>query len=108
MAAKKTSTRKKPAKDDSVVAALDRELAELRKRDPKLADSTLAASARVIAGVLDDPKNSATSRSMCARALNETMGRLHELMPAEETKDKLDELKERRKKRLAGRSGAAG
>lgn len=105
MAAKKTSTRKKPAKDDSVVAALDRELAELRKRAPELADSALAASARVIAGVLDDPTNSATSRSMCARALNETLERLYELMPAKEKKDRIDELTKRREQRRARTAG---
>lgn len=104
LAAKKTSprkasTRKKPKA--TVAAALDRELAELAKRDPKLADSTLAASARAIAAELDDSKNSATSKSMCARALNETLERLYELMPAEEKKDRIDELTKRREQRRA-------
>jgi hypothetical protein len=98
----------KKKKDISVAATLDRELKEIAKRAPELADSTLAASARAIAAELDTAGNSATSKSMCARALNETLGRLYDLLPAEEKKDRVDELKQRRAKRLAGRSGASG
>lgn len=81
--------------------ALERELAALAKRDKQLAESALAASALRLAEELDDPDNSATSKSMCARALTETMDRLRELAPDEEKKDSLDELSRRRETRIA-------
>lgn len=88
----------------SVVEAVQGELAELRKLSPELADGAVAASAVVLAAELDKPRNSATAKSMCARALREAMDRLRELAPADEKKDDLDDLTARRNARLAGRS----
>ncbi len=85
----------------SVLEGVERDLAVVRRVDAGLADSALAASALVLARELDDPGNSATSKSMCARALLEVMGRVRELMPDAEEGDRLDELNERRRRRLA-------
>jgi hypothetical protein len=89
----------------SVSEAIERDLEELRSRDPQLADSALAASARVLAQELDKDRNSATSKSMCARALQDTLEQLRELAPPAEVKDKLDELESRRTARR-GRTAA--
>lgn len=68
--------------------------------------STLAASALALAREMDDPDNSATSKSMCARSLIETMERLFSLEPPKKENDRLDELSDLRTKRLAGRAAA--
>ena len=61
----------------------------------------LVASAVALARELD-MKNSATSKSMCARALREVMDRLMELSPqAGREPDALDDLSERRRRRRA-------
>jgi hypothetical protein len=77
----------------TVAGALER---DLERFGPDLARSTLAASALALARELDDPDNSATSKSMCARALNDTLDRLVELAPDEDEKDALDDLAARR------------
>lgn len=90
----------------TVTDALDAELAELAKRAPALAESALAASARVLARELDKERNSATSKSMCQKALSETLDRLRELAPAKDEKDTLDDLSARRAaRRTAGATG---
>lgn len=88
----------------SVVEAVDGDLVEIRRRAPALAGSALAASARVLAEELDSPSNSATSKSMCAKALREVMDRLRELAPPEERTDRIDELNARRASRRAASS----
>lgn len=91
MTAKKKPVRKKPVR--TVLAAVESDLKVLGKRRPDLPDTALAASALEIARQLDDPENSATSKSMCSRALAETMDRLEQLAPAKKEGDKLDELR---------------
>lgn len=73
--------------------------------DPRLAGSALAATALVLAGELDDPDNSATSKSMVARALNETMGRLRELAPPVGEVNPLGDIRARRDRRTADAKG---
>jgi len=91
----------------SVVAAVTRDLGELRRRAPDLADSALAASALALAAEIDSQGNSATSKSMCARELRDTLDRLRDLAPKQEEKDDLDDLAARRARRIAkGGSGA--
>ena len=85
----------------SVVKAVKQDLADIRRRDKKLADSALAASALVLAAELD-AENSATSKSLCARALREALDRLRELAPAPRESDDVDEVAKRRAKRRAG------
>jgi hypothetical protein len=86
----------------SVVEAVQADLADLAKRDPDLARSSRAASALVLARELDSPRNSATSKSMCSKALSEAMDRLLELAPPEEEKGRLDEISAEREKRRSG------
>lgn len=62
--------------------------------------AAIVASAFALARELDD-KNSATSKSMCARALREAMDRLRELAPQTPQTDALDELANRRSARRA-------
>lgn len=107
-AARKTRTARTPALPDlatvlaelTVETAVRRDLADLAKRDRDLATSALAANALQLAREMDS-ENSATSKSMCARALNETMEKLRELAPPPADPDAVDELLERRAARLA-------
>lgn len=80
-----------------VEAATKRDLAKLPK---DLAESALGASALALARELDGG-NSATSKSMCAKAHLELMDRLRELAPPEEEKDALNDIEAQRAKRLA-------
>jgi hypothetical protein len=97
-----------PPKDPSVADSVRRDLKDLAKRDPKLAKSAQAAAALSLAKELDNSRNSATSKSMCAKALNETMAELRELAPDEKKDDRLDELAAQRKQRRKGSSAAKG
>lgn len=90
----------------TVVGAVEQDLRELARRDKTLATSGLAASALALAREIDKPKNSATSKSMCARALLDTLGRLRELAPVEQEADSLDDLTARRIARVAGGAAA--
>ena len=92
----------------SVVAAVTRDLDLIRSRAPELADSALGASALVLAAELDNAGNSATSKSMCAKALFEVMEQLRALAPppAKEA-DGIDDLASKREARRAT-VGSAG
>ena len=91
----------RPKASQTVLGALDAELKALRVQAP-----ALAATARALARELDDPGNSATSKSMCARVLADVLGQLRELAPAEVEEDVVDQLRARRESRLAGGAGA--
>lgn len=84
-----------------VLESLDQELAAIARVAPELAGSALAATAREMASQLDDPSNSATSKSMCARVLCDVLDQIRELTPDADDKDGLDELNARRTARLA-------
>lgn len=79
----------------STLEAVERDLAALGD----LKDSAEAWAARRLAEQLDAPANSATSKSMCARALGELMDRLRSLAPEEAVEDGIDQLAARREKR---------
>lgn len=81
----------------SVVEAVKRDLEAF---GGELAETSLAASALALAVELD-ADNSATSKSMCAKALMETMERLRELAPPKQRED--DELERVRAQRRSGR-----
>jgi hypothetical protein len=66
---------------------------------PGVKDSALAASALALADEMDSPNNSATSKSMCAKELRETMATLRGLAPPAEKPDRLDDLSARRVQR---------
>lgn len=87
----------------TVAAATERDLETLEKVCAGISQTALAASAMVLARELDASANSATSKSMCARSLLETMDRLQEMAPAGSAGDRLDELERAR----ARRRGAA-
>ena len=90
----------------SVLESVERDLAEIAKRDKALAESALAATAKQLACELDAPKNSATSKAMCAGKLIDALDRLRELAPVEDSKgNPVDELGAKREARRAG--GAA-
>lgn len=97
----------KPAEFPLAVAAVRKTLAEVAKRDPDLADSALAAAAFSMAQELDNPANKATAKSYCAKALLELLNRIWELVPPEEEGDIVDDLAEKRRKRLDGGAKAA-
>lgn len=85
----------------NVIEAAEREVEAIRKHDTDLADSALAASTVALAYEIANPYNSATSKSMCAREMRDTLDRLRELAPEEDHADSLDELKQRRSERQA-------
>lgn len=80
----------------SVVEALERDVAALGVLPA--GSEAVVASAFALARELDD-RNSATSKSMCARALREAMGEIRGLAPAKAAPDALDELAGRRQTR---------
>lgn len=87
-----------------VEAGVERDIAALGSEE--LATSGLAASALALAGLIDDPKNSATSKAQCQKALLDTLDRLRELAPPKVERDRVDEIAKRREQRL--RKRAAG
>lgn len=82
------------------VDAVELDLEVIRQQAPDVADSTIAASALALAYEMDDPYNSATSKSMCARVLLDTMERLRELAPPAQEADTVDDLTAARIRRL--------
>jgi hypothetical protein len=88
----------------SVVAAVERELEPLPS---VLREGALAAAAVALAEILDDGHNSATSRSMVAKELRETLSCLRALAPPKREQDTVDEIAAAREKRRASAGGAA-
>ena len=96
--------------------AVRRDIDAIGEREPEVAGSGLAALALSLAREMDDPGNSATSKSMCARALADALDRLRELAP-ERKESPLEAIKARRERRLreadaknrvgAGRGGSS-
>ena len=95
-----------PLSVGTVVEAVERDLAAIADVDPDLAISGLAALALALAREMDNP-NSATSKSMCAGQLRDTLDRLRELMPPEQETNEIDELRARRERRVAGHPGSS-
>ena len=87
----------------SVVVGVNYELERLKDLDPELVKGGLAASALSLAEEMDSP-NSATSKSMCARALREALDRLWELAPPVVERDRVESLVERSRLKLAAGS----
>lgn len=91
--------------EDSVVTAVERDLEQIARLDPELSGTAEAAVAIELARQLDDPFNSAHSKSLCARALIEALEDLRERAPDAPEADSLDELAARRATRLARAAG---
>jgi len=87
----------------SVFEAVERELAAL---PDALAGSGLAAVALEIARGLDGPASLAM-KSMAAKELRDTLGVLAGLAPPVERNDLVDQLRQRRDKKV-GRAAASG
>jgi hypothetical protein len=87
----------------SVVEAVEGEVETL---GPKAQVSPLAAAALSLARELDDAGNSATSKSMCAKALVDVLRELRTLVPPREEEDDIERARKRRADRLAGQSAA--
>jgi hypothetical protein len=100
----------------SVVAATEHEIRALAAVVPGLAVCALSAAALELARQMDADGNSATSKSMCARELRETMGLLRGMAPEEREESPLDEIRARRAAKIeaagkpaaSGRGGSAG
>lgn len=86
----------------SVEAAVERELGRL---GGEWRDSVLGATALALAAELD-ADNSATSKSMVAKALNETMAELRGLAPQKKEADPVDDLRAQRTKRRSRASAS--
>lgn len=84
----------------SVVVAVRGEIRLL-----ELQRSALAATALALAKQLDDSETSATSKSMCAKVLVETLDRMRAASGARRDPDRIDELGERRQTRRKAASG---
>jgi hypothetical protein len=100
-------TARKPAKrkaaqapDMSAVAAVERVLARL---PADLAESSVAAGMLAMARCLDGGKG---SPSECMKALTDAWAKLRELAPPKQERTELDEITDRRRRKLAGQSGA--
>jgi hypothetical protein len=85
---------------------LTRTKRELDRLPEDLANGSLAGAALTMARMLDHPKTSATSKSMCAGKLQELVRELHSLAPPVEEADWLDDLAKRRSLRVAGGAAA--
>lgn len=83
----------------TVVEAAEHDVASVRERDRELGDSALAAATIALAYEIEHPYNSATSKSMCAREMRDTLDRLRELVPPAAREDGIDELKKHRENR---------
>lgn len=90
----------------SVVEATRREIERLAAGNEDIAEGALAASALELASQLDDPGNSATSKSMCAKVLLETLDKIRALAPPKVERDVVDELSSRRARRIGRKSAA--
>ena len=75
---------------------------DLERMPAELSTSGLAALCVALAREIDKPENSATSKSMCASALRESLAQLRALLTTDEEDDELDDLTRRREARRAG------
>jgi len=101
----KTTSRRRLASDGTVREAVEADLAAIAKSEPALATSGLARLALALASRVDDTENSATSVSMCGRALADVLGQLRELTPPAKEADGIDELTRKREDRRAAAEG---
>jgi hypothetical protein len=87
---------KRTPKPKTVTEAVEKDLSAM---PANLSESGLALSAVELARQLDSD-SSATSKSMCARALHAALDRLRELAPPAREADAVDEITARRERRL--------
>jgi hypothetical protein len=81
----------------TVLEALDGELAAM---PAEVGGSSLAMSARVLAGKLDDVGTAASAAAACAKELREHLAGLRALAPVETDEDDVDRLQAAARKKL--------
>lgn len=86
----------------SVVAAVERDLAEIAKRDEALAESGVAMAALSLASDIDSGKTTATAKASCVRALAVAFEKLRAMLPDDPGGDQVDDLAARREARRQG------
>lgn len=84
------------------IEAVERDIAQIAKRDCGLAESGMAAAALRMAYELENPWNSATSKAQCAKSLRELLETLLERAPEVPKKDDIDSLGAERNARRQG------
>jgi hypothetical protein len=89
------------------IEAVERDIADIAKRDSELAESGMAAAALRMAYELENPWNSATSKAQCAKSMRELLEALLERAGEAPTKDGVDALSAEREARLTGGSATA-
>lgn len=89
-----------------VIDGVLHDLQVLMKHDETIAESALAATAVMLAKELANPYNSATSKSMCAKELKDTLAQLRGMVPPERKKDALDGISEHHAARRRGANAA--
>jgi hypothetical protein len=100
--ARKRSASRTPSPPKEL-STVDRVRSDLKEMGPELENSALAGAALTLAADLDNPRNSATSHAMCAKALLDVMAQLRELAPPKKAKDAIDKIRakdDRRRSRL--------
>lgn len=85
------------------MGVVDSVLRDIEKLGPDAADTGLAATALALAAELD-AGNSATSKSMCATALIKVMQELRASAPPKIQEDRVDEIAQRRARRVGGQA----
>jgi hypothetical protein len=90
-----------------VETAVKADIALIAAADARLAASGLSASALALAREIDEPGNSATSKSMCAKALMDALDRLRELAPPQTKETELERARRERTERRADLRGPA-
>lgn len=88
------------------IEAVERDIAEIARRDPELAASGMAAAALRMAYELENPWNSATSKAQCAKSMRELIEALLERAPEAPNEDGVDAIGAEREARLAGGAAA--
>lgn len=88
----------------SVVEAIERDLSAM---PDAVRMSALAATAVQLAYELENPYNSATSKSMCAKSLMEALAMLRALAPPKRKADDIDDIADQRAKRRVAAGVAA-
>lgn len=86
----------------SVTEAVKLNIEDLSQSKREVADSPEAALALSLAARIDDPNNKAAGVSMAAGRLLDALTALRALAPAKAKGTPLDEIKERRDRRVAG------
>jgi hypothetical protein len=88
------------------VSVVEAVTAELERLGEPGASSSLAATALALAEQLDEPRNGATSKSMCAKAMVDVLRELRLLAPPKQEDDELDRARKQRTERLARQSAS--